>query len=94
MNEPAIRVDQLAKSFGSQQVLRDVSFSVPAGQTFALLGRNGAGKTTTIRIMLGLIGADSGTVHLAGIDPTRDPLPFWIREELFAAARPTFCVRK
>ncbi len=74
MSEPAIRVDQLAKSFGSQQVLQDVSLSITAGQTFALLGRNGAGKTTTIRILLGLIPADSGTVQLGGIDPAIDPL--------------------
>jgi ABC-2 type transport system ATP-binding protein len=74
MSEPAICVDKLAKAFGSQQVLHDVSLNIPAGQTFALLGRNGAGKTTAIRIMLGLIPADSGAVRLAGIDPTRDPL--------------------
>ena len=60
MTELAIRVDGLTKFFGSQQVLRDVSLSIPAGQTFALLGRYGAGKTTTIRIMLGLISATSG----------------------------------
>ena len=74
MSEPVIRVDKLTKSFGTQQVLQDVSLSIPAGQTFALLGRNGAGKTTTIRIMLGLVPADSGTVQLAGIDPSSDPL--------------------
>lgn len=74
MSEPAIRVNQLAKSFGNQQVLQDVSLSVPAGQTCALLGRNGAGKTTTIRILLGLIPADAGTVQIGGIDPSVDPL--------------------
>lgn len=74
MSGPAIHVDQLAKSFGTQQVLHDVSLSIPAGQTFALLGRNGAGKTTTIRILLGLIPADAGTVRLAGMDPAREPL--------------------
>ena len=74
MSEPVICVENIAKSFGSQQVLQDVSLSISAGQTFALLGRNGAGKTTTIRIMLGLIPADSGTVRLAGSDPSSDPL--------------------
>lgn len=74
MSEPAIRVDELAKSYGAQQVLRDVSLSIPAGQTCALLGRNGAGKTTTIRILLGLLPADSGTAHLAGINPAADPM--------------------
>jgi ABC-2 type transport system ATP-binding protein len=74
MSEPAIRVHQLAKTYGSQQVLQSVSLSIPAGQTFALLGRNGAGKTTTIRILLGLIPADSGTVQVNGIDSAIDPL--------------------
>lgn len=74
MSEPAICVDQLSKSFGSRQVLHELTLSIPAGQTFALLGRNGAGKTTTIRIMLGLIPEDSGTVRIAGIDPTKEPL--------------------
>src|SRR4051794_7474488 len=74
MSEPAISVDRLVKSYGSQQVLQGVSLSIPAGQTFALLGRNGAGKTTTIRVLLGLIPADSGAVQVNGIDPKLDPL--------------------
>jgi ABC-2 type transport system ATP-binding protein len=69
MNKTAICVDKLAKSFGAREVLRDVSLNIPEGQTFALLGRNGAGKTTLIRVLLGLIPADSGTVRLAGLDP-------------------------
>jgi ABC-2 type transport system ATP-binding protein len=67
-------VDKLAKSFGSHQVLREVSLNIPEGQTFALLGRNGAGKTTMIQIMLGLIAADSGKVRLAGLDPAYAPV--------------------
>lgn len=74
MTEPAIRVELLAKSFGSQKVLENVSLSIPAGQTFALLGRNGVGKTTLIRILLGLIPPDSGACRLAGLDPAVDPL--------------------
>lgn len=73
MNEPAIIIEKLAKSYGHNQVLQDVSLTIPAGQTFALLGRNGAGKTTTIRILLGLIPADVGVVRVGGIDPTQDP---------------------
>ena len=74
MNAPAIQVDRLAKSYGSQQVLQNVSLSIPSGQTFALLGCNGAGKTTMIRILLGLIPADSGNVQVGGVDPAIDPL--------------------
>ncbi len=74
MSELAIQVDRIVKSFGSTRVLQEVSLSVPAGQTLALLGRNGAGKTTTIRILLGLIPVDSGSVKLAGVDPALEPL--------------------
>jgi ABC-2 type transport system ATP-binding protein len=74
MTKSVISVNKLAKSFGSHQVLREVSLNIPEGQTFALLGRNGAGKTTMIRIMLGLIPADSGMVRLAGLDPAVAPV--------------------
>ena len=69
MDEFTIEVQGLRKSFGSQQVLKDVSFEVAQGETFALLGRNAAGKTTTIRIMLGLLDADAGRIRVAGHDP-------------------------
>src|SRR5262245_11526613 len=72
MSKSMIRLEKVAKSFGVQRVLSEVSLDIPAGQTFALLGRNGAGKTTLIRIMLGLIPADAGTVQVAGLDPTRE----------------------
>lgn len=72
MTEYAIKIEQIAKSFGREPVLRDVSLSIPAGQTLALLGRNGAGKSTTIRILLGLITADSGRVCLGGFEPVID----------------------
>jgi ABC-2 type transport system ATP-binding protein len=74
MTDAAISIHNLRKAFGSQLALSDVSFEVRRGQTFALLGRNGAGKTTTIRILLGLLPADAGTVRLLGCDPAREPL--------------------
>ena len=55
-------------------MLQNVSLSIPAGQTLALLGRNGAGKTTMIRILLGVLPADSGVCRLGGVDPAVDPL--------------------
>ncbi|MCC6511254.1 MAG: ABC transporter ATP-binding protein [Pirellulaceae bacterium] len=69
MSQHAIEIKGLAKSFGQRKVLEDVSLAIPAGQTLALLGRNGAGKSTTIRILLGLIAADQGSVSIDGIDP-------------------------
>jgi ABC-2 type transport system ATP-binding protein len=74
MTEPAIVIDQLVKSYGSRKVLESISLSIPPGQTLALLGRNGAGKTTMIRILLGLLPADSGVCRLGGVDPAVDPL--------------------
>ena len=69
MSDSAVSVHNLRKAFGSQVVLEDVSFEVPRGQTFALLGRNGTGKTTMIRMLLGLLPPDSGTIRVAGCDP-------------------------
>jgi ABC-2 type transport system ATP-binding protein len=74
MNEPALSIRNLRKSFGSKAVLEDVTLEVPRGQTFALLGRNGAGKTTLIRILLGLIPADGGTIRVVGRDPAIEPI--------------------
>lgn len=69
---PAIEISSLAKRFGRNEVLTNVSFAVPQGQTFAFLGRNGTGKTTTIRMLLGLMKPNGGTVRVLGLDPARD----------------------
>ena len=73
-DSPVIQLQGVRKSFGKNEVLRGLDLTVPAGQTFAFLGRNGAGKTTTIRTLLGLLKADSGTVRVLGLDPQVDPL--------------------
>jgi ABC-2 type transport system ATP-binding protein len=73
-NEPAIRIAGLAKKFRGNEVLSDVSFEVPAGQTFAFLGRNAAGKTTTIRSLMGLLTPDAGSISVLGLDPQQKPL--------------------
>ncbi len=65
----SVELQHLAKSFGSVQAVRDVSLSIPAGQTLALLGPNGAGKSTTIDMVLGLAKPDSGTVSVFGRPP-------------------------
>lgn len=56
--------------YGQVQVLRDLSFSVAAGEILCLLGRNGAGKTTALKAIMGLIRPRSGTVTLDGVDLT------------------------
>lgn len=65
-------VENLHKSFGEKQVLKDVSFSTESGKAFGLLGRNGAGKTTTIRIIMDVFPADSGKVLLNGEPMVRE----------------------
>nr|WP_255774804.1 ATP-binding cassette domain-containing protein [Microbulbifer zhoushanensis] len=54
--------------------MRELDFRVPDGRITALLGANGAGKTSCLRIIGGLLRADSGTVRVGGIDVARDPL--------------------
>ncbi len=69
-----IQVDHLAKSFGSVQAVKDVSFEVNAGEIFGLLGPNGAGKTTIIRCILEIFKADKGTVSVLGGPMTEEKL--------------------
>jgi len=64
----AIGFDAVSKSFGSRTVLKDVSFSVAAGTTFVLLGRSGAGKSVALKLLCGLLRADSGSVIVNGED--------------------------
>jgi ABC-2 type transport system ATP-binding protein len=62
----ALEIHNLSKSFGSLKAVDDVSFNVPEGSIFGLIGRNGAGKTTTIRMMMNIYMPDSGEVILRG----------------------------
>lgn len=64
---PAIEVSRLSKTFGRHRAVSDVSFSVMPGEIVGFLGPNGAGKSTTMRILAGLIQADSGTASLCGV---------------------------
>jgi ABC-2 type transport system ATP-binding protein len=61
-----LNVDAVSRSFGDRQVLKDVSFAVTAGRITGFVGANGAGKTTTMRIILGVLAADSGQVTWRG----------------------------
>jgi sodium transport system ATP-binding protein len=63
-----IRLDAVAKSFGSVQALAGISFEVPDGQITGLLGPNGAGKTTALRIVYGVLRPDEGHALVDGID--------------------------
>lgn len=71
MDAPIV-VEQLHKSFGSTRALDGLDLTVAQGEVHGFLGPNGAGKSTTIRVLLGLLRADSGRVALLGGDPWRD----------------------
>jgi ABC-2 type transport system ATP-binding protein len=68
----AIRIDGLVKAFGQTRALDGLDLTVRTGEVHGFLGPNGAGKTTTLRVLLGLLRADAGTVRLLDGDPWRD----------------------
>jgi ABC-2 type transport system ATP-binding protein len=68
----AIRAEALVKTFGRTRALDGLDLTVQTGEVHGFLGPNGAGKSTTIRILLGLLRHDGGTVQLLGGDPWRD----------------------
>jgi len=61
-----LRVTELRKFYGANEVVRGLSFAIRRGECFGLLGPNGAGKTTTLRCCLGLIDPDGGTIEMVG----------------------------
>jgi ABC-2 type transport system ATP-binding protein len=72
---PAVEVHGLVKSFGTVRALDGLDLTVPTGQVVGFLGPNGSGKSTTIRVLLGLLRADAGTVRLLGGNPWDDAVP-------------------
>jgi ABC-2 type transport system ATP-binding protein len=74
MPEPVIQLHSVRKRFGQHEVLRGMNMTVERGQIFALLGLNGAGKTTAIRLLLGLIPRDGGSIAVLGRDPQQEPM--------------------
>ena len=74
MSKIVIELSNKVKCFGKKRDLESVSPKVPRSQTFAFLGRNRAGRTTTIEMWLELLKADSGTLHVRGMDRRRDAM--------------------
>ena len=70
--EIAVVIRRLVKSFGSKQVLRNLDLDVPKGSIFALLGENGAGKSTLMKLLVGALPADQGSLTLLGKDAWKD----------------------
>jgi len=70
--EQMIEVRDFRKRYGDFTAVDGIAFAVAPGEIFGLLGPNGAGKTTTLECLEGIRSPDSGTLRVAGIDPTRD----------------------
>ena len=90
----SVVIEHINKSFGKQQVLRDVSLTIPDGQVLGLLGPNGAGKSTLMKILIGLWKADGGTAAVPqsiGYLPENNPLydDMYVTEYLLFMAKMT-----
>jgi phospholipid/cholesterol/gamma-HCH transport system ATP-binding protein len=73
VTEAAVLARGLTQRFGSRTVFRDVSFTIPRGQVFAILGGSGSGKSTLMRQIIGLLPLSAGTVSVLGHDVATDP---------------------
>ncbi len=71
----AIEVSGLVKTFGHVRALDGLDLTVETGEVHGFLGPNGAGKSTTIRVLLGLLRADSGSARVLGMDPWTQAVP-------------------
>src|SRR3989454_5673113 len=74
VSESVVTVSELTRRFGATTALASVSWSMPRGAVYGLVGANGAGKTTLIKHILGLLRAESGSVRVFGLDPVADPV--------------------
>jgi ABC-2 type transport system ATP-binding protein len=74
MSTPAVETHGLTRRFGPRTAVDAVSMTVPARSIYGFLGRNGAGKTTTLRLLLGLLKPDAGSIRIDGIDPASNRL--------------------
>jgi ABC-2 type transport system ATP-binding protein len=83
VREPALRLYAVSKSYSGHVAVQDLSLSVPRGGAFGLLGPNGAGKTTTLRMIMNVLGPDTGTIEILGqpaSQPGRDRIGYMPEE--------------
>ncbi len=73
MTNKSLLLDNVSIAFGDKEVLKNISFELPRGSVTGLLGKNGAGKTTLMKIALGLLRPDQGSVNLLGISAWDSP---------------------
>ena len=70
--EAILKINQLDKSFGRRKIIDQVSFEVQAGEVFGFLGPNGAGKTTTLKMVMGFLHPDGGSIQINGCNLAKD----------------------
>ncbi|NLI72592.1 MAG: ATP-binding cassette domain-containing protein [Bacteroidales bacterium] len=70
----SIAISNLSKHYGTQQVLKNISFSIGKGEIVGFLGPNGAGKTTTMRILAGALDYENGSVKICGNEVRNNPM--------------------
>ncbi|QQE79094.1 ABC transporter ATP-binding protein [Alicyclobacillus sp. SO9] len=83
MTQPVLEVNGLKKTIGRHEIVKDISFTVEAGQILGFLGPNGAGKTTTMRMLVGLIRPTAGSITINGHN---------LRKNSLAALRQVGCI--
>ncbi|MEX2490097.1 MAG: ATP-binding cassette domain-containing protein, partial [Pseudomonadales bacterium] len=66
MEDPALQLTHVSKSFGRFKAVDDISLSIPRGSIYGFLGPNGAGKTTTLRLILDILRPSSGSLSILG----------------------------
>lgn len=88
-----LKVSHLSVNRGSRATLQDISLSLPAGQTLAVVGESGAGKSTLIAAILGLLKPSSGEITWNGV-PTRAARPALVMQEPRAAFNPALSLRR
>lgn len=70
----SIYINNISKTYGAQQVLKNISFSIGEGEIVGFLGPNGAGKTTTMRILAGALSYNEGSAQICGVEVAENPL--------------------
>jgi len=69
----AVKLETISKSFGTVQAVKNLNLQINAGTVFGFLGPNGSGKSTTMKLIMGLLKADSGKLNVYGIDTSSNP---------------------